>query len=169
MDKEIRHRGHTNVIVFAYAALQAFFQVQLIEEDKGEQPPGVDTQKNVKKESQQEISADSSAPASGGVKTLKGKVMKVLKEIQEQVWWLRYAKRILRIVMKDRAETRSVGLEEEKAAIEDIIKAEQKLPSLDEKVRLKKAVRLAVERTLEERVSNKKITVSRRVSAKTLQ
>ncbi len=161
MDKEIRHRGHTNVIVFAYAALQAF--LQSLEEEQGDssgqQQPGIATQKNVKKVRQQEISADRQA---SGVKTVKGKVMLVLEQIQKEVWWLEYAKRILGIVMEGRAETKSVGLEEEKTAIEEIGKAlaEPKELSLEEKVRLKKVVRLAVERTLEERVSNKKVTVS---------
>ncbi len=174
MDKEIRLRGHTNVIVFAYSAHQAFLQSLDLEEEQGvsttaaQKQPGFDTQMDVKKGTQQESTAGRSASA--GIKTVKGKVMLVLKQIQKQVWWLTYAENILKIEMKNRAETKPVGMEKEKAAISKIVNAEPKLDSLgfEEKLVLKTAVRLAVGRTLEERISNKKVTVSRCVSAYTL-
>jgi hypothetical protein len=139
MDKEIRHRGHTNVIVFAFAAFKAFFE-SLEAERVVEGKP---------------------------VKTLRGKVMKVLKQLHQEVWWITYAHRILKNVMKDRAKAR-LGHEEEQEYIKELQEAVEKNEKSERVGMLKEAVRLVVERNLEERVNIKKVTVGGRASAQNL-
>ena len=151
MDKEIRHRGHTNVIVFAFAALKALFASFAAEQDGS-------------------VSEKKAGAVEGKQpKTIQSKVMRVLKQIRQEVWWVAYAHRILKNVKQDRAKAR-LGLEEEQTAIKALLDAVENAKGVvpDEAKRLKRAVRLAVERNLEERVNNKKVTVSGRASARTL-
>jgi hypothetical protein len=147
MDKEIRHRGHTNVIVFAFAALKALFATFEAGQD-----------------------GSVSEKAAGAVegrqpKSIRSKVMRVLEQIRQDVWWVAYAHLILKNVKQDRAKAR-LGLEEEQAAIKALLDAVENAKGVEpeEAKRLKRAVRLAVERNLEERVNNKKVTVGGRAT-----
>jgi hypothetical protein len=161
MDKEIRHRGHTNVVVFACAAIQSWGLAagQDVPSSAGQQQPEISAQTSA---------LSGSKKSSAGVvaeeqrKTIKGRIFGVLNRIRKESWWVSYADLILENVMHDRVAGWS-GLEEEKKAIHKLLETVDKKAEADfmdsEVVRLKSAVRLAVERNLEERVNNKKVTV----------
>jgi hypothetical protein len=144
LDKEIRHRGHTNVIVFVAAALRAAGPA--FEAEQGNTGGG---------------SGQESSP--GGQKTIKGKISKILNRLWKEEWWVGFAELILKNVKRDRAADRS-GLEEEMDAIKEMrVAVDDQGSGINVKgtdlARLKKAVRLAVERNQEERANKKKVMV----------
>ena len=164
MDKEIRHRGHTNVVVFACAAIQSLGLTagQDVPSSAGQQQPEISAQTSVMSGSKKPLAGVVAEEQRKTKLPKKNRGMDVLRRIWKESWWVSYAHLILKNVKRDRVAGWS-GLEEEKKAIHKLLETVGNKAEADfkdkEVVRLKSAVRLAVERNLEERINNKKVTV----------
>ncbi len=146
MDKEIRHRGHTNIIFFLGAAFQAYVDDPKLANSEITAKGG------------QEV-------ANKGQGLLIGKIDRVLEKrnLTLKEWWVAYAERIHKKLIQNRAASHS-GLLEEQEAINSMLEMvddkEESQLVYKAAVILRKVVRLAVERNQEERLNDKKVTVS---------